>query len=135
MAFQFLDRAIRPPSTSAEIVQRLSGVHDEWLMTDAERSAVHSMLVTLKPQVAIEVGVYRAGSLAILAAQCQRFTHWTSTHSVRLRMQAVSPTSNLSPGHHRTLCQNLSNGSKTRENLWVSCLSTPTIPRKGSGAT
>lgn len=72
MAFQFLDRAIQLPSTSAEIAQRLSGVHDEWLMTDAERSAVHSMLATLKPQVAIEVGVYRAGSLAILAAQCQK---------------------------------------------------------------
>ena len=72
MAFQFLDRAIRPPSTSAEIAQRLSGVHDEWLMTDAERSAVYSMLATLKPQVAIEVGVYRAGSVAILAAQCQK---------------------------------------------------------------
>lgn len=72
MAFQFLDRTIRLPSTSAEIAQRLSGIHDEWLMTDAERSTVHSLLATLKPQVAIEVGVYRAGSLAILATHCQK---------------------------------------------------------------
>jgi len=72
MAFQFLDRAIRLPSTGAEIAQRVSGVHDEWLMTDAERSTVQSLVATQKPQVAIEVGVYRAGSLAILAAHCHK---------------------------------------------------------------
>ena len=72
MAYQFLDRAIRLPSTATEIAQRVSGVHDEWMMTDAERSTVQSLVATLKPQVAIEVGVYRAGSLAILAAQCQK---------------------------------------------------------------
>jgi hypothetical protein len=72
MAFQFLDRSVRLPSTPAEIAQRLNGVHDEWLMTDAERATLHSLLTTLKPQVAIEVGVYRAGSLAILAAHCQK---------------------------------------------------------------
>ncbi len=41
-------------------------------MTDAERATLHSLLTTLKPQCAIEVGVYRAGSLAILAAHCQK---------------------------------------------------------------
>lgn len=67
MAFQFLNRSIHLPLTSAEIAQRLSGVHDEWLMTDAERGTLLALLTRLKPQVAIEVGVYRAGSLAILA--------------------------------------------------------------------
>lgn len=72
MAFQHLNRSIQLPSTAAEIAERLSGVHDEWLMTDAERSTLNSLLATLKPHVAIEVGVYRAGSLAILAAHCQK---------------------------------------------------------------
>ena len=72
MAFQLLDRAIHPPSSGSEINQRMSGVHDEWLMTDAERSTVQSLLATLKPQVAIEIGVYKAGSLAILAAHSQK---------------------------------------------------------------
>jgi len=44
MAFQLLDRSIRLPSTSAEVVQRLSGGHDAWLMTDAERATLHSFL-------------------------------------------------------------------------------------------
>jgi len=72
MAFQFLNRSLHLPLTAAEIAQRLSGVHDEWLMTDAERATLHSLLATLKPQCAIEVGVYRAGSLAILSSLCQK---------------------------------------------------------------
>lgn len=72
MAFQFLDRSIHLPSTAAEVALRLSESHDEWLMTDAERATLHSLLSTLKPQCAIEVGVYRAGSLAILSAHCQK---------------------------------------------------------------
>jgi hypothetical protein len=72
MAFQFLDRSMRLPSTSADIAQRLSSSHDEWLMTDAERATLHSLLSTLKPQCAIEVGVYKAGSLAILSAHSQK---------------------------------------------------------------
>lgn len=72
MAFQHLDRSIHLPTSSHEIAQRLSGVHDQWLMTDAERATINSLLATLKPQVAIEVGVYRAGSLALLAAHCQK---------------------------------------------------------------
>jgi len=72
MAFQFLNRSLHLPLSSAEIAQRLSGVHDEWLMTDAERATLHSLLTTLKPQCAIEVGVYRAGSLAILSALSQK---------------------------------------------------------------
>lgn len=72
MAFQFLNRSVQLPLTAADIAQRLSGDHDEWLMTDAERATLHSLLTTLKPQCAIEVGVYKAGSLAMLSALCQK---------------------------------------------------------------
>jgi hypothetical protein len=41
-------------------------------MIDAERSAFLALLSILKPQCAIEVGVYKAGSLAILARHCRK---------------------------------------------------------------
>lgn len=72
MAFQFFDRSIHLPSSSAEVAQRLSGIHDEWLMTDAERGTLHALLTMLKPQCAIEIGVYKTGSLAILSALCRK---------------------------------------------------------------
>ena len=72
MAFQFLDRTITLPRDSADIAGRVSGVHDEWLMTDAERGTLDSLLSKLKPQCATEVGVYRAGSLAILSAHSRK---------------------------------------------------------------
>ncbi|MFY9269043.1 MAG: class I SAM-dependent methyltransferase [Candidatus Manganitrophaceae bacterium] len=72
MAFEFFDRLIRLPANAAQFAQRISGVHDNWLMTDAERGTLRALMSTLKPQCAIEVGVYRAGSLAILAEFCQK---------------------------------------------------------------
>ena len=72
MAFQFFSRSLHLPLNSAEIALCLSKAHDEWLMTDAERATLHSLLTTLKPQCAIEVGVYRAGSLAILASHSRK---------------------------------------------------------------
>jgi hypothetical protein len=72
MAFEHFNRSIRLPSTREEIAERLSGAHDEWKMTDAERGTLLALLTTLKPAYAIEVGVYRAGSLAILSALCQK---------------------------------------------------------------
>src|SRR5579862_1232256 len=70
MAFQYLNRCVKLPMRSEEVQLRMSAVHDEWQMTDAERSTLKSMLESLKPEVAIEVGVYRAGSLALLSANC-----------------------------------------------------------------
>lgn len=67
MALQLLDRSIRLPASTGQLAQRLAGTHDEWLMLDAERSALSALLNVLKPRCAIEVGVYKAGSLAILA--------------------------------------------------------------------
>ena len=39
-----------------------------WYMTDAERCALSALLISHKPACAIEVGVFKAGSLAVVAA-------------------------------------------------------------------
>jgi hypothetical protein len=66
MAFQVLDRNAKLPVTSSEITSRLTA-HDAWEMTDAERLALTGLLVNLLPECAIEIGVYRAGSLSVLS--------------------------------------------------------------------
>src|SRR5262245_57769863 len=72
MELQYLDSSVRLPSTLAEATSRLKGSSDDWQMIDAERSALLMLLSTLKPKCAIEVGVYKAGSLAIIAAHCEK---------------------------------------------------------------
>ena len=69
MAVQFLDRSIKLPTSSAEIRSRFD--HDQWLMTDAERSALSALLNELRPEYAIEIGTYRAGSLTIISKFCK----------------------------------------------------------------
>ena len=71
MPRQFLNRRIQLPATPVE-VEALLGDHDEWQMTDAERGTLRSVLSSLSPACAIEVGVYRAGSLGIMAAQAAK---------------------------------------------------------------
>jgi hypothetical protein len=71
VAFQLLDRSARLPATAAALSGRLS-THDDWWMTDAERLALTALLSDLRPECAIEVGVYRAGSLSILARFCKQ---------------------------------------------------------------
>lgn len=44
----------------------------EWQMTRAERYAFASLLETARPEVAIEVGTYRGGSLQLLAAAARK---------------------------------------------------------------
>jgi len=41
MAFQHLNHSPHAPLNPTEIALRLSEVHDEWLMTDAERATLH----------------------------------------------------------------------------------------------
>ncbi|MBI3899724.1 MAG: class I SAM-dependent methyltransferase [Gammaproteobacteria bacterium] len=72
MAFELLDRSIHLPTTTAQLTQRTGSTHDDWLMTDAERGTLQTLVRNLKPQCAIEVGVYRAGSLAILSANAAK---------------------------------------------------------------
>ena len=67
MTVQYIDRSIRLPSTAAQARDCLSGLHDQWQMLDSERAMLLALLSRLKPQCAIEVGVYRAGSLGVLA--------------------------------------------------------------------
>ena len=70
MAVQFLDGSIKLPTSSAEIGSRFD--HDQWLMTDAERSALSALLSELRPECAIEIGTYRAGSLKIISKFCKQ---------------------------------------------------------------
>jgi cephalosporin hydroxylase len=67
MAFQFLNRSARLPATGAEVAARFDAKGDDWWMTDAERLALVGLLADLRPECAIEVGVYRAGSLSVLS--------------------------------------------------------------------
>ena len=62
MAYQLLDRDGPLPASAPETRQRLS-IHDDWWMTDAERLARTGILGELRPECAIELGVYRTGSL------------------------------------------------------------------------
>lgn len=70
MAYQFLSRQIELPKAPEEISNRYT--HDQWLMTDAERSALAALLSKLQPECAIEVGTYKGGSLGLLAKYCKK---------------------------------------------------------------
>lgn len=70
MAYQFLDRTASLPKTSEEIAKRFT--HDGWMMTDAERSALSTLLSERRPDCAIEIGTYKGGSLGILAKYCKK---------------------------------------------------------------
>lgn len=65
MSVQFLDRAIRLPASPKQISSRFE--FDHWMMTDAERSSLTALLQELRPETAVEIGTYRAGSLSVLA--------------------------------------------------------------------
>jgi hypothetical protein len=72
MEVQYLDRFVRLPSTGKAVEALLQGSHDDWEMIDAERAVLLALVSTLKPLSAIEVGVYKGGSLGILAAHSKK---------------------------------------------------------------
>jgi hypothetical protein len=72
MTVQYIDRSIHLPSTAAQARDCLSGLHDQWQMLDSERAMLLALLSWLKPQCAIEVGVYRGGSLGVLASHAAK---------------------------------------------------------------
>lgn len=72
MAFQFLNRNAHLPASPSEVARRFDKRGDDWMMTDAERLALTGLLVELRPDCAIEVGVYRTGSLAVLSRFCKK---------------------------------------------------------------
>jgi hypothetical protein len=67
---QFLSRNMKLPTSSVEIKSRFEP--DQWLMTDAERSVLTALLRELRPESAIEIGTYKAGSLGVLSKYCKR---------------------------------------------------------------
>jgi hypothetical protein len=71
MAFQVLDRRASLPVNPSALRERQT-THDDWWMTDAERLALTGLLGELRPECAIEVGVYRAGSLTTLSRFCKK---------------------------------------------------------------
>ena len=70
MAIQFLDRDVSLPTSISEIIYRFE--HDQWMMTDAERVTLNTLLNKLRPECAIEIGTYKAGSLGILSKFCKK---------------------------------------------------------------
>ena len=68
MTVQFVNRSIRFPSTPEQARDCLVGEHDHWAMLDSERATLSAMASSLEPGCVVEVGVYRAGSLGVLAA-------------------------------------------------------------------
>jgi len=70
MSRQLLDRTLKLPVSPFEIKSRYH--NDEWVMTDAERSALYALLSELRPECAIEIGTYKAGSLGIISKFCKR---------------------------------------------------------------
>ena len=71
MAFQMLDRNIHLPSVPSDVSHRFAQ-GDEWLMTDAERSALTALLAETRPGCAIEIGTYKAGSLSVISRFCKK---------------------------------------------------------------
>lgn len=67
MARQFLDQLARLPATAADVERRFDPRGDDWWMTDAERLALTGLLSQIRPALAIEIGVFRAGSLTPIA--------------------------------------------------------------------
>lgn len=72
MAIQYYSATHGLPATPSQIDTLSAAAGDDWLMTDAERSALETLLATLRPECAIEVGTYRAGSLRVLAKHAKR---------------------------------------------------------------
>ncbi|MCR4298135.1 MAG: class I SAM-dependent methyltransferase [Gallionella sp.] len=71
MAFQYINRNEHLPATASEISDRFNA-HDAWEMTDSERLALIGLLAKLRPECAIEIGIYRAGSLSSLSRYCKK---------------------------------------------------------------
>lgn len=71
MAYQYIDRNVRLPAASSDVADRYTA-QDNWEMTDAERLALAGLLSDLRPECAVEVGVYRAGSLSVLSRFCKK---------------------------------------------------------------
>jgi methyltransferase family protein len=69
---QYINRSIQLPADASTTDACVNGPHDLWQMLDSERAALSAIVSWLRPQCAIEIGVFRAGSLGVIAAHSQR---------------------------------------------------------------
>jgi hypothetical protein len=65
---QYVTRAIALPASPRGVRDCIEH-NDAWQMQDAERSTLAALLTWLKPKVSIEVGVFTAGSLGVIARE------------------------------------------------------------------
>ena len=130
MELQYLNRSVRLPSTMSEAAERLDGVDDDWQMNDTERSALLALVSTLKPKCAIEVGVYKGGSLAILAAHSSKVYALDINPACETAYAENILTFRSSPVHQNILSRSSSKRSRLPGNPWILSLSTVTTPRK-----
>lgn len=67
---------IRPPARSVRVVDELFLRNcwlEQWQMSDSERMGLSAVLHNLRPQLAIEVGTFRGGSLSLIS----QLSDWT----------------------------------------------------------
>jgi hypothetical protein len=69
---QYINRKIQLATSSSTTYACWDGPHDDWQMLDSERAALSTIVSWLRPKCAIEVGVYRAGSLSVIAAHSEK---------------------------------------------------------------
>lgn len=101
MAIQYYSAIHGLPTTPSQLGTWSTAAGDDWLMTDAERSALETLLSTLRPECAIEVGTYRAGSLRVLAKHAKRVYSIDIDPSCAQRYSAEFPNVEFIVGQSR----------------------------------
>lgn len=103
MAIQYYNAAQGVPSTSSQLHSLFTSDGDGWLMTDAERCALETLLRELQPECAIEIGTYRAGSLRVLSKHAKRVYSIDIDPSCRERYAAEFPNVEFIVGQSRVV--------------------------------
>jgi len=103
MAIQYYNAAHGVPSASSQIHSLFTSAGDGWLMTDAERCTLETLLSRLRPECAIEIGTYRAGSLRVLAKHAKRVYSIDIDPSCRERYAVELPNVEFLVGQSRVV--------------------------------
>jgi hypothetical protein len=64
----------------ARSLTNLPGLDLEWQMTNCERFALASLLERLEPELSLEIGSYRGGSLQVLSRYSKKVISLESSH-------------------------------------------------------
>lgn len=107
MALQYYDATHGIPSAPSQIRSLFTPNGDGWLMTDAERCALETLVSRLQPECAIEIGTYRAGSLRVLAKHAKRVYSIDIDPSCRERYAAEFPNVEFIVGQSRAVLPQL----------------------------